>query len=76
MMSLPNCEFAAFIGHRLADSKHDICLQVANTEKRELPARGVARVGQIRGADTGQDAPVSRESCHDLSSCLGVRSTS
>jgi len=36
MKSLPGCEFAAFIGIDWADAKHDICLQVANTEKREF----------------------------------------
>ena len=36
MKSLTDGEFAAFIGIDWADSKHDICLQVANTEKREF----------------------------------------
>ena len=36
MKSLTDCEFAAFIGIDWADAKHDICLQVANTEKREF----------------------------------------
>src|SRR5262250_1872325 len=36
MKSLPGCEFAAFIGIDWADAKHDVCLQVANTEKREF----------------------------------------
>ena len=36
MKSLTGCEFAAFIGIDWADAKHDICLQVANTEKREF----------------------------------------
>ena len=36
MKSLTDCDFAAFIGIDWADSKHDICLQVANTEKREF----------------------------------------
>ena len=36
MKSLTDCEFAAFIGIDWADSKHDICLQVANAEKREF----------------------------------------
>jgi transposase len=36
MKSLTDCEFAAFIGIDWADSKHDICLQVAHTEKREF----------------------------------------
>jgi hypothetical protein len=29
-------EFAAFIGLDWADTKHDICLQVAGSDKREL----------------------------------------
>ena len=36
MKSLTGREFAAFIGIDWADAKHDICLQVANTEKREF----------------------------------------
>jgi hypothetical protein len=36
MKSLTDGECAAFIGIAWADSKHDICLQVANTEKREF----------------------------------------
>ena len=36
MKSQPDTEFAAFIGIDWADAKHDICLQVANTEKREF----------------------------------------
>ena len=36
MKSLTGCEFAAFIGIDWADAKHDICLQVANTGKREF----------------------------------------
>src|SRR5216683_2683443 len=36
MKSLTDGEFAAFIGIDWADAKHDICLQVANTEKREF----------------------------------------
>jgi hypothetical protein len=36
MKSQPDTEFAAFIGIDWADAKHDICLQVADTEKREF----------------------------------------
>ena len=36
MKSVTDGEFAAFIGIDWADSKHDICLQVANSEKREF----------------------------------------
>ena len=36
MKPQPGIEFAAFIGIDWADAKHDICLQVANSEKREF----------------------------------------
>jgi transposase len=36
MKPQPDNEFAAFVGIDWADAKHDICLQVANTEKREF----------------------------------------
>ena len=36
MNSPSDNEFAAFIGIDWADKKHDICLQAANTDKREL----------------------------------------
>jgi hypothetical protein len=36
MKPRPDNEFAAFVGIDWADAKHDICLQVANSEKREF----------------------------------------
>ena len=36
MKPQPDNEFAAFVGIDWADRKHDICLQVANTERREF----------------------------------------
>ena len=36
MTGLATHEFAAFIGLDWADAKHDICLQVADCDKREF----------------------------------------
>ena len=36
MSAQPASEFAAFIGIDWADTKHDICLKVAHSEKREF----------------------------------------
>ena len=45
MKPQPDAEFAAFVGIDWADTKHDICLQVADREQREfavLPHRADA----------------------------------
>src|SRR6266852_9260279 len=36
MKPQPDTEFAAFVGIDWADAKHDICMQVANAEAREV----------------------------------------
>ena len=36
MKTQPGSEFAAYVGIDWADAKHDICLQSANTDKREF----------------------------------------
>jgi hypothetical protein len=36
MKPQPDSEFAAFIGIDWANAKHDICLQSADTDKREF----------------------------------------
>jgi hypothetical protein len=36
MRSQPDTEFAAFIGIDWADTKHDVCVQGANSVQREL----------------------------------------
>ena len=41
-------EFAAFVGIDWADAKHDICLQAADSEQRELKERSGARPSSRR----------------------------
>jgi transposase len=63
----PDSEFAAFVGIDWADTKHDICLQVANNEKREfaiLPHRPEAIeewAGALRQRFAGRPVAVSLE---------------
>jgi transposase len=67
MKTLPDAEFAAFVGIDWADAKHDICLQVANSEQREsavLPHRPEAIeawAGALRRRFQGRPVAVSLE---------------
>ena len=67
MKPQPDSEFAAFVGIDWADTKHDICLQVANHEKREfaiLPHRPEAIeewAGALRQRFAGRPVAVSLE---------------
>lgn len=66
MKPQPDAEFAAFVGIDWADTKHDICLQVANGEEREfavLPHRADAIAAwacSLRQRFAGQPVAPSR----------------
>ena len=67
MKPQPDVEFAAFIGIDWADTKHDICLQVASSEEREfavLPHRAdaiEAWAAALRQRFAGRPVAVSLE---------------
>src|ERR1019366_5279779 len=67
MKPQPDVEFAAFVGIDWADTKHDICFQVASSEEREfavLPHRAGASeawVAALRQRFAGRPVAVSLE---------------
>ena len=67
MKSLPEFEFAALVGIDWSDTKHDICLQAANSEEREFtvllhrPAAIDAWASALRQRFGGQPVAVCLE---------------